>query len=413
MTFSRSTLFAALAACAFFASTAFAGDPPLSAPQKQGLKLAEDSLKRGKDMLEKANSAAAVDQAVAKFENAVAALKSKDVPAEHSRAKEIVGECEKLTAAAATKRAEVTKSAADAAVAADPKNYPDLAADDEWYQGIRRQYAFNRFHDLHEQAAKLMKEFQDVAKRHKELGEKYKGFFASNNQIAANVKGHAGLAEKELRQFFQGAQNAVTKAAGDIKENLKRAEEMSAKAVAEKKPAFFTGGVRQAMETSKNAVAVLKALVGEKHEKVLAFEKDVAAAQAQVDTAYAALKEDVIAAQQMPEDKYKGDDKAKLEQLIREAWAKEHKKDEILAIRFHMADWKRNVEETWNSGSKSWSLSDMSVLCISVIVKTNDTIATIYPSYVNKNNLSGAVTTGVQTKGGVYVNEEMLVKNVK
>lgn len=85
--------------------------------------------------------------------------------------------------------------------------------------------------------------------------------------------------------------------------------------------------------------------------------------------------------------------------------------DEILGVRFHMKDWKRDAN--YKANSTSIYKTDTSVLAVSVVVKDDAQHATIFPAYINKDNLDGSVNTGVDTKKSQYVVKQMLVKNWK
>ena len=52
-------------------------------------------------------------------------------------------------------------------------------------------------------------------------------------------------------------------------------------------------------------------------------------------------------------------------------------------------------------------------MAVSVIVKDDSTTATIFPAYINKDNLNGDINAGVSTKKSEYVVKQMLVKNWK
>jgi len=112
----------------------------------------------------------------------------------------------------------------------------------------------------------------------------------------------------------------------------------------------------------------------------------------------------------LPAEKYSGGDKAKLKKMVLDKWKELHPNDKVLGVRFHMADWQRKKESNFNNGT--WYHYDNSVLAVLVVVKTSAELATVYPAYVNKNNQSGAMTIGADTKGGSYVQEDMLLKNV-
>lgn len=112
----------------------------------------------------------------------------------------------------------------------------------------------------------------------------------------------------------------------------------------------------------------------------------------------------------LPGEKYSGGDKAKLKKMVLDKWKELHPNDKVLGVRFHMAEWQRKKESNFNNGT--WYHYDNSVLAVLVVVKTSNELATVYPAYVNKNNQSGALTIGAETKGSGYVQDDMLLKNV-
>ena len=125
------------------------------------------------------------------------------------------------------------------------------------------------------------------------------------------------------------------------------------------------------------------------------------------------MREKLLADAKAPQDVYKGADKAKIKNMISSAWKKAYPEDQILAIRFHNADWKRTKTKKWNDAVKEWQYNDVSSLGVSVIVKADEKVATIYAAFVNKDHISGTMNTGVATKTSGYVVKEMLIANLK
>ncbi len=118
-----------------------------------------------------------------------------------------------------------------------------------------------------------------------------------------------------------------------------------------------------------------------------------------------------VESQQTPPDIYAGADKEKFRSMISSAWKKKYPQDKVLGIRFHSDHWVRN--SNYKADAVSIYKSDTSVLPVSVVVQRDDKIATIFPAYINKNNLSGAISAGVNTKKKGYVVKEMLLSNWK
>ena len=123
------------------------------------------------------------------------------------------------------------------------------------------------------------------------------------------------------------------------------------------------------------------------------------------------IKKDKLAKVKKPKEKYQGKDKEKYEKMILEDWKESYPEDKVLDIIFHMKEFRRTKTKKWNSATKDWRYRDTEVLAVTVAVKTSDNIISLYMAYINKDNLSGKLSTGVKTKGSEYVIKEMLAKN--
>lgn len=212
-------------------------------------------------------------------------------------------------------------------------------------------------------------------------------------------------------EYRKKAESYAVEAEKNALAQLKRAEDMAAKAVSERKPAFFTGGVRQCQQEAEKSYRFLRAAKN-CQPQADAVQKEMTRVEAALAEQYKKLEVDIIAATPMPQNSYTGQDKDQLETMIRDAWKKAWPKEEILAVRFS-GDWQRKESAQWDAGSKSWSFTDTSVLPIRMVVRENNDTALIYMAYINKNNQTGSMNTGVQTRSGGYVVEKMLVKNIK
>ncbi|BAO43310.1 hypothetical protein [Thiolapillus brandeum] len=118
-----------------------------------------------------------------------------------------------------------------------------------------------------------------------------------------------------------------------------------------------------------------------------------------------------VASEPTPPDVYAGKDKEKFRSMIASAWKNKYPQDKVLGIRFHSDHWVRN--SAYNTNATGLYKTDTSVLPVSVIVQSSSTHATIFPAYINRNNLSGAISAGVDTKKKSYVVKEMLLSNWK
>ncbi len=110
-----------------------------------------------------------------------------------------------------------------------------------------------------------------------------------------------------------------------------------------------------------------------------------------------------------PIDVYAGEDKEKFRSMILSAWKKRYPSDKVLGVRFPVDHWIRN--SNYKANATSIYKTDTSVLPARVVVQTDNRYATIFPAYINKNNLNGHITVGVDTKKSQYVIRQMALKN--
>ena len=128
---------------------------------------------------------------------------------------------------------------------------------------------------------------------------------------------------------------------------------------------------------------------------------------------YTISNKNSIDSEPTPADVYSGRDKSSLKSKIKKAWKDMWKNDNILDVRFPNADWNRTQSRRWSDAENAYYYQDTSILLVSVVVKTDNKVATIFPAYINKNNDTGKLTMGVATKDSEHVIKQMLIKNFK
>lgn len=112
-----------------------------------------------------------------------------------------------------------------------------------------------------------------------------------------------------------------------------------------------------------------------------------------------------------PTDVYTGADKQSLRSMIMQKWMAKWPQDQVLGVHMTSGNWKRVAN--WRADAVSVYKKDTSILAASVVVKTDDRVATIFPAYVNKDNQGGGLNVGVATKTREYVVKQMLLANYK
>lgn len=326
-------------------------------------------------------------------------------------ATERVAQCKERAAAALA-----GKQAGDAQKAAlvDPKNYPTLQQDCAELDGLFER--FRGFGDVRRDpshTASLCQQWQAAAEYHKHCLQTYRALLGTDSQLGKDVRARIQRVGEVLIGFRDKAVEFQKATPPAVREALAAADELAVRGQAEQRPAFFTGGVRQRLDTARQWLAAYAAIRGAEDADVVALQKEVDAVQLRVDAIAATLAEKILAEARPPEDLYRGSDRAALEAQVRAAWAKAYPQDEVLGVRFPMAAWKRAQTSTWYPTSRSWQHTDQSVLRVTFLVRTSPEIATSYPAYLNKDHLSqDSITAGVDTKGSAYVSETMLVKNL-
>lgn len=353
------------------------------------------------------------DEVLKKCDAMISDLEKSKCPAEHARVKAITDWVTEARAAVGALNAEMAPRLGEMEKLADPKNYPNLDADFRQIDTVSKAYAFKGFHTNPDKVAELAKDFARAVTWGSEKFKEYRPIMVLSGGKQSPLFKKYDAMSASLKNFQAEAGDYFKKAEAEVPALLKKAEEMASKAAAEKKPAFFTGGVQQQLDWAENYMKVCRALVAPDDERLKKMETAWADTKKKVDEQAATLKEQIIAEARPPDEKYNGADKEDIRKNVLAEWKKAWPKDEVMMIRMHMANFDRREKATWDEGSKSWEFSDRSVLCVTVIVKTSDRIATSYPAYVNVNHISKATTYGVGTKGDVYVTREMLVENVK
>ena len=155
----------------------------------------------------------------------------------------------------------------------------------------------------------------------------------------------------------------------------------------------------------------LMAIVGASDPVIVEIKNRREEVKANVEAMYSDLDQNMADSARAPKDHYTGGDGEKLRQMISAEWKRVYPDDQVLAVRLHAKTWERTVEDRWDEIYKKWERVDKSFLLLAVIVQEDEKNAVIYKAFVNRNNLTGSLNTGVKTKGRLYNPIRMLVKN--
>ncbi len=159
---------------------------------------------------------------------------------------------------------------------------------------------------------------------------------------------------------------------------------MTQQAVEEQKPLFFTGGIPQRFGWVETKVVLCEAFDPAAGAD---FKKKIEAMKVHVQKSGESLREVIIAANKLPEEGYKGEDRAEVVKMATDAWKKEQPDAEILAVRIPSAAWKHEL--IWRNQTGSWYKIDRSKLQVHLAVKYDDTLAVIRPINLWKDHMKG------------------------
>lgn len=382
----------------------------LTPSQKQALAGQERNLDQIEAALGALTSSAQIQDFRNKLDSVLNQLQRNRIPDAEPRAVALKGRVDKAREALAAAEPKVKEAEAAKAKLSDVSSYPNFDADVKWLLSADQSYSWSRFADDPEQTASLLKAFGDVQKEFLAKREAYQPLVNSPSKHGEFIKQKFNGAERAFKGFHAKINDYLKKALTETPAAIDQALELAKQGQAERKPAFFTGGVKQQQDLAWRNLRVLLA-INEKAEKSVALKAKYDEAQAAIEQMAATLKEEIVAATPAPADQYGGADKEDLRAEIEAAWKKQWPDDEILAVRMTDPDWNRR--QKWEKVGNALEWSDWSYLGSRVVVKHSDTIARIYGAVVNLDNSTGTRSIGANTKGKDWVVEEMLLANFK
>jgi hypothetical protein len=170
---------------------------------------------------------------------------------------------------------------------------------------------------------------------------------------------------------------------------LAEVRKIADQAVAEQKPLFFTGGIPQQLGFAEEMLELCQSL---DKKMAAALNKEVEQLKAYLKKTEHSLRTAIIAANTLPSDRYRGDDRATLEKKAADTWKKIEPDAEVLTVRLPNEKWKREI--LWRNQTGTWYKIDRSRMQAQVIVKHDDKLAEIRPINLWIDHLSQNALTG-------------------
>jgi len=281
-------------------------------------------------------------------------------------------------------------------------DYPNIQKDFDWLKKTESKYRDY----THNPKDTQMQEYQSDGEYFQKLKVTYKGEIPNNFKLRQQFQKTVA----SMKRFVRISNEKIESAKNRYKNHFQQAIDILKRAKSQKNSNFLIGSKKQYDIALRVYNEDIKKLIS--NQQILSsIEADQKKYLDRYNKISFEVKKGKLAKTQKPKEKYHGGDKAKYKKMILADWKKSYPKDKVLDVIFHMKNFRRTKTKKWNSATKDWRYRDTEVLAVTVAVKTSDDIITLYMAYINKDNLSGKLSTGVQTKGSEYVIREMLAKN--
>ncbi len=267
----------------------------------------------------------------------------------------------------------------------DPASYPELTADYDRLRELSGMFSdTNVFLNDRTRAAGLLEQMAPARKEADRILAAYAVLVRQKTDMGEKLmKQHTYFGSK-LESFQAAVAQQKTQLPNEIAGHLAEARQYAEEAVAEKKPLFFTGGIPQRIDWAKEKIALLTAIdAGAGAQQQAELDR----LQAQLKQQQESLREQIIAGNDMPADRYRGADREALVKRATDKWKQREPKAEVLAARIPAENWKREV--MWRSqNTGSWYKIDRSKLQVQLLVAVDDKLAVIRPINLWTNHIS-------------------------
>ncbi len=259
--------------------------------------------------------------------------------------------------------------------AVNPGSYPTLEADAKRLSELAQMYASpDVLENRRASAAELVGQLPAAATEKARIMKTYAAIIQQETDQGKKIGSIGVHFDKQYEAFGTAAQKQKASLPAQIKSDMADVTKLADQAAAEQKPAFFVGGIPQKMEGIEEKVALLSALDAAEGE---AARKQVIALRADLKVRVDKLKQAIVDSNELPPDRYKGADRAQLEELAVGAWKKIQPDAKVLAIRIPSENWQR--EEIWRHQAGSWYKIDRSKVQVQLLVKKDDKVVVNRP----------------------------------
>jgi hypothetical protein len=319
----------------------------------------------------------------------------KTLPADHSKVKAASDELRTGMARVDAADKVIGPLAKQSAKAGDPGTYPDLQADTQRLRDLSSQLAVGNLQANRTAVAELVGQSPAIKEEGDRISKKYASLLEQRGGDAApNLRDNSKRLTYSVQQFEMAIAREKQMLPQQIDADLAQVNSLTETAVRESRPAYFAGGIADNLRFAEERLTLYAAL---DPEGAKASAAKIAQARESVKKQEGTLAGAIIAANELPADKYAGADKTDLARRATETIKAQNPKAEVLAVRFPVDKWDR--ETKWRYENRTWRLIDRSRLQAQVIVKRDASVAEIRPvnlwtDHANNNAISATPLFG-------------------
>ncbi len=400
------------------------GSSKLLYPQREKLRRLEGTMKTVEEKLEKAKRQIEssdllraypdpyVDETLKQMEERI---KAGDLPMDNPQVKDLLKRIDAAKKMSAKLKEEAAPKISAFKKGVDIRNYPEFYNDLKRLAMWKKAYGSAVFGagtpEQIKETIRLRKEADNIAAYVNKRTHEYKPLIVANTKEGHQYVVYQTQFAKHFRKFMAKETQFLNSALSRISSDVSMARKMIARAKKGRNVRFFDGGVKQFLTKAERELMLFEGLAGKDDPEVKKATLMVNQARAEAKEARKVLEKEILASNKPPADLYQGGDRKALLEKIRTQWKKNNPNDEILEIRIPYKEWRRKVGWSWNGADSSWEKYDRQYLQFAVVVKTNDEVATIYPAFINRDNLKGTERI-VASHKSTYEIRKVLLKNL-
>jgi len=288
------------------------------------------------------------------------------------------------------------KPASDAVMKlVDPASHADYQKDLDRIRDLTRGYSNTQpFQGREDEVMPLIDALPASRNESQALADKYADLMKQDTPESESFRRAVAYFGEKVGEFEKLVEREKQELPGKINSDLDRLNKMVEDATTNRKPAFFKGGIPQVENEVETRISLLAAMDASAAKE---YQVKLDAAKQSIKQSEALLIKDIIASNEVPQDRYNGADKEDLKNLAIETWKKSEPNAEVLGVYFPAQEWKR--ETSWRYSAGVWSKSDRSKLQAQLIVKRDNDIAVNRPVNLIKDHMQNDAVSGYPFDG--------------